>query len=133
MPSSPSGNAKGRELARAAVGEEKLQLAEHQVPILTFGMPMFYNPLGRQIEHSPQRIVVGKAGFVLGDLPELTVQALYNVSRVYDFPNFRPIFKNVLRISQLSSQFLTQKGDCLRQVSENRRRFSSASSRVTEV
>ena len=89
----PPGKAKGRGSARASVGEEELQLTEHQVPILTPDMPVLDNSLGCQIEHSPQRIVVGKAGFVLGDLPELPVQALDDVGRVYDFPNLRRIFK----------------------------------------
>ena len=89
----PPGNSKGRGSARAAVGKEELQLAEHQVPVLAPGMPVLYDPLGCQVKHSPQRIVVGKAGFVLGDLPELPVQALNDVGRVYDFPDFRRVFK----------------------------------------
>ena len=130
MPSRPPGNSKGRGSAHAAVGEEDLQLAEYQIPILTSGVPVLYDPLGRQIEHPPQRIVVGKAGFVFRDLPELPVQALDDVGRVRISGGYS---KKVLRTSQLSSQLLTQEGYCLCQASENRRMFSSASSRVTAV
>ena len=40
-----------------------------------------------QIEHPAQGIVVGEAGLVFCDLAELTVQALNDIRRVYDFPN----------------------------------------------
>ena len=40
-----------------------------------------------QIEHPAQGIVVGEAGLVFRDLAELTVQALNDIRRVYDFPN----------------------------------------------
>lgn len=93
MPSRPYGNSKGRGLAHGAVDKEDLQLAEYQIPILTSGVPVLHNPLGRQIEHFAQRIVIGKAGLVLGDLPELPVQALNDVCRVYDFPDLRWGFK----------------------------------------
>ena len=63
----------GRGSAHAAVGEEDLQLAEYQIPILTSSVPVLHDPLRYQVEHPPQRIVVGKTGFVLGDLPELPV------------------------------------------------------------
>lgn len=36
---------------------------------------------------------VGERRLVLGDLAELTVQALNNICRVYDFPNFLRIFE----------------------------------------
>ena len=39
-----------------------------------------------QAEHLTQGIVVGEAGLVFCDLAELTVQALNNIRRVYDFP-----------------------------------------------
>ena len=48
---------------------------------------MFDNFPAGQVEHLAQGIVVGEAGFVLGDLPELAVQALDDIGRVYDFPN----------------------------------------------
>ena len=49
---------------------------------------MFDNFPAGEIEHFTQGIIVGEAGFVPGDLPELAVQALDNIGRVYDFPNF---------------------------------------------
>ena len=48
---------------------------------------MFDNLPAGQIKHLTQGIVVGEAGFVLGNLPELAVQALDDIGRVYDFPN----------------------------------------------
>ena len=132
MPSQSPGNPNARGSAHLPVGEQDLQLTEHHVPILAPGVPVLYDPLSRQIQHPPQRIVARKTGFVLGDLPELPVQAFDNVRCVYDFPNLRRS-KKVLRTSQFSSQLLTQEGYCFRQVSENWRRFSSASSRVTAV
>lgn len=56
-------------------------------------MPVLHDPLGRQIEHSPKRIFVGKAEIVLGDWPELPVQPLDDVGRIYDFPALRRAFK----------------------------------------
>ena len=52
---------------------------------------MFDNFPAGQVEHLAQGIVVGKTGFVLGDLPELAVQAFNDIGRVYDFPNLRGI------------------------------------------
>jgi hypothetical protein len=40
---------------------------------------MIDDPLGCQIQHPPQRIVVGKRRLVFGDLSELPVQALDNI------------------------------------------------------
>ena len=62
-----------QESADGPVGKHELELAEHQVPVLTPGLPVLYNPLSGQIEHPAQRIIAGKAGFVFGDLPELAV------------------------------------------------------------
>ena len=93
MPAQPSGNPVSRGSACLAVGEHDLQLAEYHVPILAPGVPMLDNPLGGQIQHPPQRIVVGERGLVLRDLPELTIQTLDDVRRVYDFPDLRRIFK----------------------------------------
>lgn len=95
MPSRPPGNSKGKGSAHASVDREDLQLAEHQIPILASGVPVLHDPLGCQIKHSPQRIVIGKTGFILGDLPELAVQALDNIGRgrVYDFLDLWRIFK----------------------------------------
>ena len=93
MPSRPPGNPISGGSACPAVGEHDLQLAEYHVPILAPGVPMLDNPLGCQIQHPPQRIVVGERGLVLRDLPELTIQTLDNVRRVYDFPDLGRIFK----------------------------------------
>ena len=41
-----------------------------------------------QVEHFAQGIIAGKAGLVFGDLAELAVQALNDISRIYDFPDF---------------------------------------------
>ena len=81
------------ESARCPVSEHDLQLTEDHIPVLAPGVPMFYNSLGCQVQHPTQRIVIGKRRLVLRDLTELTVQALDDVRRVYDFPNFRRIFK----------------------------------------
>ena len=93
MPSRTSGNPNTRGSARLPVGEQNLQLASYQVPILAPGMPMLHNPLGRQVQHPPQGIITRKAGLVLRDLPELPVQSLDDIRRVYDFPNLRRVFK----------------------------------------
>ena len=53
---------------------------------------MFYDALGSQIEHPAQGIVVGKAGLVFGDLPELAAEALDSIRRVYDFPDLSRVF-----------------------------------------
>ena len=41
----------------------------------------------------PQRIIIRKTGLVLCDLPELPVQTLDDIRRVYDFPDLGRIFK----------------------------------------
>ena len=56
-------------------------------------MPVLHNPLGRQIEHPAQRVVVGEGRLVLRDLTELPIESLDDVRRVYDFPNLLGIFK----------------------------------------
>ena len=48
---------------------------------------MFDNFPAGQIEHFAQGIVVGEAGLIFSDLPELAVQAFDDIGRVYDFPN----------------------------------------------
>ena len=110
MPSQPIGNAISRGSTHLAVSEHDLQLTEHHVPILAPGVPMPNDPLRCQIKHPPQRVIIGKRRLVFGDLPELAVQTFDDVRRVYDFPNLRGYSKNVLKISQLSSQLLTQEG-----------------------
>ena len=54
---------------------------------------MLDDPLGCQIQHPPQRIIVGEGRLVLRDLPELAVQTFDDVRRVYDFPNLGRVFK----------------------------------------
>ena len=93
MPSRSIGNPNTRESAHFAICEHDLQLTEDHVPILAPGVPVFDNPLGRQVQHPPQRIVVGKRGLILRNLPELPVQSLNDVRRVYDFPNLNGVFE----------------------------------------
>ena len=54
-----------------AVLEHELELSQNHVPISTTGGPMLDNFPAGQIEHLAQGIIVGEAGLVLGDLPEL--------------------------------------------------------------
>ncbi len=96
MPTWPSEQAKAKGSASGPVGEHELELAEDHVPVLAPGVPVLHDPLRGQIEHPAQRIVVGEAGFVLGDLSELAVEALDNVRRVYDLPDLGRIF--IMRI-----------------------------------
>ena len=84
MPARSAGNTISRGSACLAVGEHDLQLAENHVPILAPGVPMLDDPLRCQVQHPPQRIVVGERRLVLGDLPELPVQTLNDIRRVYD-------------------------------------------------
>ena len=86
------GHAKGKGSANRPISEHELQLAEHQIPVLASGVPVFHDLLSGQIEHPAQGIVISKAGFVFGGLPELAVKALNDVRRVYDFPNLRRVF-----------------------------------------
>ena len=65
----------------------ELELGQKHVPISTSGGPVLDNFPAGQVEHLTQGIVVGEAGLVFCDLAELTVQALNNIRRVYDFPN----------------------------------------------
>ncbi len=64
----------------------------HQIPIQTPSVPMLHNALRGQIGHPAQRIVFGKDGRILRDLPELELQALNDVRRVYDLPHLRRVF-----------------------------------------
>ena len=85
---SPPGNAKGKPGSGSqAVLEHELELGQNHVPISTSGGPVPDNFPAGQIEHPAQGIVVGEAGLVFCDLAELTVQALNDIRRVYDFPN----------------------------------------------
>ena len=65
--------------AGSTVGEYDFQLAEHQVPVLTSGTPALRNTLRGQIEHPAQGIIVGKAGLVFRNLPELAVKAFDDI------------------------------------------------------
>jgi hypothetical protein len=49
-----------RNLAGGAVGEHNLQLVEHQIQILTLGVPVLYDVLGGWIQNPAKGIVIGK-------------------------------------------------------------------------
>ena len=75
------------------VPEHELELSENDIPISTSGGPVLDNFPAGEIEHLTQGVIVGKAGFVLGNLAELAVEALDDIGRVYDFPNLQWICK----------------------------------------
>ena len=89
MPVWPPWHTRTRKSANGSVCEHDLQLAEHQIPVLASGVPVLHDALGGQIQHPAQGVVVREGGLVLRDLPELAVQTLDDVRRVYDFPNLR--------------------------------------------
>ena len=93
MPVWPPWHTRTRESAYSPVGEHDLQLAEHQIPVLVSGVPVLRDTLGGQIQHPAQGVVVREGRLVLCDLPELAVQALDDVRRVYDFPNLHGVFE----------------------------------------
>ena len=93
MPGWPPWHTRARESAYGPVGEHDLQLTEHQIPVLISGVPVLHDTLGGQIQHPAQGVVVREGGLVLCDLPELAVQALDDVRRVYDFPNLNRVFE----------------------------------------
>ncbi len=93
MPDWTPWHTRTRESANGSVSEHDLQLAEHQIPVLTSGVPVLRDALGGQIQHPAQGIVVREGGFILCDLPELAVQALDDVRRVYDVPNLNGVFE----------------------------------------
>ena len=93
MPVWPPWHTRTRESANSSVCEHDPQLAEHQIPVLTSGVPVLRDTLGGQIQHPAQGVVVREGGLVLRDLPELAVQALDDVRRVYDFPNLHGVFE----------------------------------------
>ena len=93
MPVWPLWHTNARESAYGPVGEHDLQLTEHQIPVLTSGVPVLHDALGGQIQHPAQGVVIREGGFILCDLPELAIQALDDVRRVYDFPNLHGAFK----------------------------------------
>ena len=93
MPGWPPWHTRTRESANGPVGEHDLQLTEHQIPVLTSGVPVLHDALGGQIQHPAQGVVVREGGLVLRDLPELAIQALDDARRVYDFPNLHGVFE----------------------------------------
>lgn len=70
-------------------------------------MPAFCDTLSGQVEHPTLGIIAGEAGHVSGDLPELPVEALDNIGRVYDLPDLGWIFIKSTQNRQFSSQLLT--------------------------
>ena len=74
-------------LGGLTVLEHELELGQNHVLISTSGGSVFDNFSAGQVEHLAQGIIVGKAGLVLGDLAELSVETLNDIGRVYDFPD----------------------------------------------
>ena len=93
MPRRTAGKTKERGSAGGPAREHQFQLTEYQIPVLASGVPVLHDPLRGQVQHSAERIVIGKGRLVFRDLPELAVQALNNIGRVYDLPNLQGIFK----------------------------------------
>ena len=62
--------------AGSPLGEHKAKLTENQIPVLTPGMPVLHDPLGSQVQHPAQGIVIGKRWLVLRDLAELPVETI---------------------------------------------------------
>lgn len=86
-----------------------------------------------QIEYLVQRVVVGKAGLVLYDLPELAVEVPNDVRCVMIFRTSVGYAEKMLKMSQFSSQLLTQEAYCFPHFYLNIIRFSRASSSVVAV
>ena len=94
MPTSAPGHTTGKGgSGRLSVREHKLELRQNDIPVSTSGGPVFDNLPAGKIEHLTQRVIVGKAGLVFGDLTELAVETLNDIGRVYDFPNLLGICK----------------------------------------
>ena len=74
-----------------AILKHELELGQNHIPISTPGRPVLDNFPAGQVEHLAQRIVIGETGLVFGDLAELSVQALNDIGRVYDFPDLSGI------------------------------------------
>lgn len=83
----------GAASANSSVGEQDLQLAEHQIPALASSVLVLHDTLESQIHHLAQGDVVCDRGLVLCNLPELAVQVFDNVRRVYDFTNLHGVFE----------------------------------------
>ena len=94
MPSSAPGHTIGKDRSGGlSIREHKLELCQNDIPVSTSGGPVFDNFPAGKIEHLTQRIIVGEAGLVLGDLAELAVETFNNIGRVYDLPNLLGICK----------------------------------------
>ena len=87
MPVWPPWHTRTRESAYGSVGEHNLQLAQHQIPVLTSGVTVLHDALGGHIQHPTQGVIVRERRLVLRNLPKLAVQALDDVRRVYDLFN----------------------------------------------
>lgn len=72
--------------------EHKLKLSENDISISTFGDPVFDNLPAGEIEHLMQRIIVGEAWLVLGDLAELAVESSNEIGHAIDFLEKERIF-----------------------------------------
>lgn len=86
LPNTPPG--KGRH-AGFRVWEHGLELSEKDISISTSSDSALDNFPADQVEHLSQGIIAGEAGLVPGNLAELAVEALNDISRVYDFSEFR--------------------------------------------
>ena len=93
-----------------AILEHELELSQNHIPISTAGDPVLDNLPAGQIEHFTQEIIIGKTGLVLGDLTELAVEALNDISRVYDFPDLGRICEKGAQNIPIYSRLLTQEG-----------------------
>ena len=70
------------DLSGLTVPEHELELGQDHVPISTTGRPVLDNFPAGKVKHLAQGIIVGKAGLIFGDLPELAIQTLDDIGRV---------------------------------------------------
>lgn len=87
-----------------------VKLIGNHVPISTSYAPMRHDIFRRKLQNFLQTVIVSKRRLVFGNLAELTVESLDNIRRIYYLPNLSGIYKNVDKMSQFSSQLLTQLG-----------------------
>ena len=74
-------------------------------------MPVLHDALGGQIQHPAQGVVVREGRLILCDLPELAVQTLDDVRRVYDFPNLNGVFEEMcLKPASFPPSFSRRRG-----------------------
>ena len=71
----PPWHTNARKSANDPVGEQDIQLTEHQIPVLVSGVPVLHDTRRGQIQHPAQGVVIREGGLILRDLPELAVQA----------------------------------------------------------